>query len=316
MPDYRDRSFRLSAFGILTILGGCGSLLLAVFYLLLPLAGALVPETAAISTGSVLSGIILHTAIGALLIWAGLGSLRKRRWVRSLMLTISWGWLLCGVILVPASLFLLEDLLPLSAGADQAPEVLLIARLFMLAAGIGMGIVLPGAFIYIYRDHDLLLTCEAHDPRPGWADRCPGSVLGLSLSLAALGIMAIPLALTPAVPLFGLLVTGWSGAGLTLLLGLLSLFLARSVYRLESLGWWGTTLLLLLIGISTVITFASEANLEELLSALGYTELQAAAILPTSRLLVLWSTIPITLASLGYMGFIRKEFGGESSSDG
>ena len=51
-------------------------------------------------------------------------------------------------------------------------------------------------------------------------------------------------------------------------------------------------------------------------SLIGYDELQAAAILPTSRLLVLWSTIPITLASLGYMGFIRKEFGGESSSDG
>jgi hypothetical protein len=56
MLDYRDRSVRLSIFGILTMLGGGGSLLLAVLYLLLPLAGSLMPEGSPITMGSILSG--------------------------------------------------------------------------------------------------------------------------------------------------------------------------------------------------------------------------------------------------------------------
>jgi hypothetical protein len=228
------------------------------------------------------------------------------------MLTICWAWLICGVLLVPAVWLLLDDVLSMSAAAGQAPEIQSVLKLVVLALGVGVGILLPGVFIYIYRDHDLRLTCEAHDPRPGWADRCSGPVLGLSLSLAALAVLAVPLALTPAVPLFGLLVTGWPGAGLTLLMGLFALYLARSLYRRELIGWWGTALLLLLAGLSSWLTFSSDANLEVLFTTLGYDEEYAAALLPASRLIVLWGSIPVTLGSLSYLGCVRKHFAATS----
>ena len=56
-------------------------------------------------------------ASGAVMIWAGVGSMRRRRWVRPIMLFISGTWLIVGLFVLLLVLWVLDDLL-LVAGGD------------------------------------------------------------------------------------------------------------------------------------------------------------------------------------------------------
>ena len=96
-------------------------------------------------------------------------------------------------------------------------ELRFFVKLLVLGGELLFGVVLPAIYILVFRDPDVLHTCEAADPNTGWLERCPKSVLGLSLGLAACGVLALPMAIQGVVPLFGRVVDGWAGAASTIL---------------------------------------------------------------------------------------------------
>jgi len=316
--DFVDRSRRLILFGV--VAAGVGLLSVAIGLLQIAMAflGALIPGATDMPTDkpSLLMGAALYGLIGAAFVWAGLGSIRKRRWVRPMMLTLAWTWLAGGVLAVVVTPRLIDSLAFTAPNAAGTTELLGVVKLFVLLFLAGAGIVLQALFIWAYRDPDVLRTCEAHDPRPCWTERCPTQVLGLSVGLGACALIVLPMLARPALPFFTLVLTGWPAAVVLIMCALACAYLARSTYRLEMSGWWGTTSLLLLLGLATGVAFAV-LDPGEMYRALGYPEAQATALegsgIAGSGLGVGLSAV-ITLASLAYMAGIRKHFiGGKSA---
>ena len=319
-PAFRDRSARLAVCGLLTVLLGGAALLFAVVNLAPAFMGRLLPGLPAPDTDlrTALMGFLTYVLIGGILIWAGVGSLRNRRWTRPVMLTLAWTWLILGLLSIALVAVLLDDLLHLASSAQPLPpEVVVVVKTVvfgMLAVG---GLLLPALFIVVYRDEQVQLTCARHDPRPAWTERCPSSVLGLSLLLWAAAGLLLPMVLRPAVPLFGVLVTGWGGALLLLLGAALSAWLARQIYRLSSAAWWITTLLLVLAGLSVAVTFqVVEPN--EYYRAMGYPDAAARGLPapgPFWKLATVWSSVALTVGSVIYMVAVRKHFGAAQAAE-
>jgi hypothetical protein len=308
---FRDRSARLTLCGALSILAGSACVVLGLLHLLFLLGAGRLPGTESMpaDTRSYVMGALLYGLLGAAFIRVGAGSVRKRRWARPMMLSLAWTWLLGGACV----LFLLPGMLDAVLGASLpgAPATdATVARLVKIVMMVGtalFGVVVPALFVWTYNDRHLRLTCEAHDPDPDWTERCPPAVLGLSVSMGACGVITVLMALRPAVPLFGRLVTGWP-AVLSLLVGAgICLWLARETYALRMRGWWLTTAFLVLVGVSTWLTLERVAP-AELFRALGYPEDSLAS--PSSAFCsaAAWLTAALTVLTVVYMGVIRKHF--------
>jgi hypothetical protein len=308
--EFKDRSVRLTLFGAMAVMAGVGCLVLGLAHILLLFWHDLLPglDTMPVDLRSSVMGALIYALLGLAFVWVGSGSIRKRRWARPLMLTLAWTWLAGGVtalVLLPA---LLEMSLGMTIpGAQMDSDVVWLIKLVSML-GIGLlGVVLPGLFVWAYNDRHLRLTCEAHDTQPDWTQGCPPAVLGLSVGLGACGLVLALMALRPAVPWFGRLVTGWPGALMFVLGGGVSLWLAREIYALRVRGWWVASVFLIVGGVSTWLTLV-RIEPAEMFRAMGYPE----ELLPSGSSAIgrvtAWLTIFTTLATLGYMASIRKHF--------
>jgi len=161
-----------------------------------------------------------------------------------------------------------------------------------------------------YRDRDVYRTCVGHDDAPDWTGNRPAPVLGLSLAWGAAAVMTLPLMLYPAVPVFGRLVTGLPGVLLTLGGAVLCAVLARSTFRLQRAAWWGSTLALTLLGVSTFVTLL-RVGVADYLRAMNYPEEQVTSLPTAVGAIALWSTVALTVVSLAYLLSIRRHFGGD-----
>ncbi len=306
---FKDRSTRLVLFGALSVAIGGICVLFGLLYIILALTSGrlLGAETPPMDARSYVMGAMLYFLLGGAFVWVGIGSMRRKRWVRPLMLTLAWTWLLSGasaLVLMPG---LLDGALVTSMPDVALDETLVGAiKLGLLGAGALFGVVLPALFVLVYQDRHLCMTCEVYDPECAWTERCPPAVLGLSVGLGACGVIAVPLALRPVVPLFGWLVTGWSGAGLLLIGAGLCFWMARKIYEQLLSGWWTTTIFLTLAGVSTWVTLV-RVDPAEWYRAMGYPdELLEAMTLGST--IPAWLTVAVTLLTLVYMAAMRKHF--------
>jgi len=306
---FRDRSTRLVLFGALSVaIGGiCG--LFGLLYVVLALTSGrlLGAETLPVDARSYVMGAMIYFLLGGAFVWVGIGSMRKRRWVRPLMLTLAWTWMLSGasaLVLMPG---LLDGTLVTSMPGSALDETLVrVIKLGLLGAGALFGVVLPALYVLVYQDRQLRMTCEVYDPECAWTERCPSAVLGLSVGLGACGVIAVPMALRPVVPLFGWLVTGPYGAGLLLIGAGMCFWMARKIYEQLLSAWWVTTLFLTLAGVSTWATLA-RVEPAAWYQAMGYPEelLESMTLRST---IPSWLTVAVTLLTLVYMVGIRKHF--------
>jgi hypothetical protein len=310
-PD-ADRSARLILLGSLAVLLGAGLLVLGAAHLLVPRLLPGDPASPAADLRGVLASALTFAIAGAVLIWAGIGSIRCRRWVPAVMNTLGWIWLAGGVLGFAVVAALVDDLLVLASppGTGLPQEAALIVKVLLLAGTILGGVVLPGAFLLGYRGRAVRRTCEAHDPRPGWADACPGPVLRLGLGLGLAAAMLLPMAARPVVPWYGVLLDGWAGSVLTVLLAVLCGALAFAVYRRVPGAWTLTTGTMVLAGVSCAVTFGS-VEPAELYRSLGYPEAGPEDVGPGGLLweaALVWGSIALTLVSVAYMLAIRRHF--------
>lgn len=307
----RDRTARLQAFGVLALICGAGACALGLAHVLLP---RLLATDVGAPTASLWISAITYVAIGTTLIWCGIGSLLRRRWVRSVMLVLGGTWLLAGVLGTLLMLAMLDDVIALATLEVETPPAYLSAfvRGVVVSVSVLVGIVVPAAFLLAYRDPAVFETCAAADPRPAWTERCPLAVLTVSLGLGAAAVLAVPLSIRPVFPLFGRLVTGPPGALLTLAGGVACAWLARASFRMTAVGWWGTSALLVGVAVSVVATFLRVEPVDYL-RELGYPDAQLAVLRDSpvaGRGITVGATVALTLASLAYMVSIRRYYSG------
>lgn len=250
--DHRDRSLGLILFGVVEILIALGCAALIPLSLV---AGALAPG---MDTRMVLPSLVLYAAMAAIFLTLGIGSIRTRIWAQALTLSISWVWLITGVATMLLTWIALPGLwldLAASAGLEGGAAQMVALAVNLLLSSIY--ILLPGAFVLFYRSPDVIATCRARDPRPGWAGRCPQRLLALAAAYALGGIslIAVP-AYNFVFPLFGLLLTGAAGAVCWAAVLVLSGVLAFGTCRGEPWAWWTAIAASIAAAVSSVASFA------------------------------------------------------------
>ena len=138
----KDRRAGLVLFGVISILIGVFFGLLAVITPVLIEAAKVAPasqvagqtpspradearakpagQPAGLDLRGEIVGVALYSGIAALFIWAGVGSLRLRRWSRTIMVIVSWTWLLCGLLGLVFWILMLPDLPNMLQAANPA----------------------------------------------------------------------------------------------------------------------------------------------------------------------------------------------------
>jgi hypothetical protein len=116
-------------------------------------------------------------------------------------------------------------------------------------------------------------------------------------------------------PFFGLLLTGVPGTVVYVLMAVVWSYGAWALYRLDRRGWWVIFIAMILVSVSTVITY-SRHDVSEVYSAMGYTAEQLAAVqaLGMGSKMMIWMSLAGIVPLVGYLLYIRKFFTDRSGS--
>ena len=238
-PAAPDRRTGLIIFGILQILLGVAAVAVVLFVA----AGyELTRRGGGIGSGAALASALIVYGIGAVYFFSvGIGSIRGRRWARSLSVAVSALWAVAGIV----GGLMTAVVLPRALAAAGSGNTLMIggcaAAMILIA-----GICLPAIMFLFYRRDDVRLTLERLDPKPRWTDRVPIPVLAIVLVLAFGAVALIANLANPSLVIFGKQITGAPAALTLFAFAGLSAVLAVQLYRLKESAWW--TLILLQIG--------------------------------------------------------------------
>jgi hypothetical protein len=262
-------------------------------------------------------GLFVYAMFAVWFIWMGIGSIKARRWARALTLASSWLWLIFGVIAtVVISLSIPQAVTKMYDGEEIAPIFILITKIIIGVIVLVFYILIPGMFISVYRRRNIKMTCELYDRQIRWTDQCPLPVLALVLlfGFAALYLLGM-LSYARVAPFFGFLLGGVRGIIILLIMAAVSGYLAWGLFRLDIRSWWVTFLFVILVSISTALTFYK----------VGFKGVYFAMLFPEQLKFVkqfmypksafeafygIWG-IPI----VGYLWFVRKYFVGQKKRD-
>ena len=148
--------------------------------------------------------------------------------------------------------------------SGQMPEVVARIMTYVMAGVMTVFyVIIPAALVLFYGSKNVKATCEFRDPRVRWTDKCPLPVLALSLIFGFWAVsMPFTLVYRYAMPFFGFILTGLSGAGVVLLVMLLAGYVAWGTYRLSINAWWCAVLVITAWALSTAITFSRVSILD------------------------------------------------------
>lgn len=313
VPEFKDRSTGLLVFGVLDIILGAGCLLMVALMIL----GQIISTH---TTGMepnlrmIIPAAAIYVALAVALAWLGIGSIKRQRWARALLLILSWSWLAVGIIAEVAMLFML----PMTFRAGQAGDqkmppgafvaVMLITLLFM---GV-LFIVIPGVMVFFYGSRHVKATCEARNPTPCWTDACPLPVLAVVcwLLFSGASMLFMPVSYGGVMPFFGTLITGFPGTILFVMFAALWFWLGWMCYKLKPGAWWILVAVLVVSMVSGITTF-TRIDLIEMYQKMGYPEAQIEMMRKqgwmTNRLFAWWMLIMMA-PMLGYLVWVKRFF--------
>ena len=264
--DFKDRKTGLVVFGILQIILGGFCALMVPFMILGMIASTVLDNSAAtpMRPTMMIPGLLLYVLVAVWFICMGIGSIKARRWARALVLVSSWLWLICGISGLIFILLLMPDMYDqMGESGRMPPEVARIMKYFMTAFMTVLYVIIPAVLVLFYGSKNVKATCEFRDTHVRWTDKCPLPVLALSL-MFGFWVVSMPFTLCYgcAIPFFGSILTGLSGAGVVLLVMLLAGYVAWGTYRLSINAWWCAVLLIIAWALSIAITFSRVSILD------------------------------------------------------
>jgi hypothetical protein len=320
-PVYQDRSTGLILIGLLEIGLALLCLLLLAFMAMatLSLAGTPAGQEAGMNSRSMLGGGMVYLLAGAYFAILGVGTLRGRRWARTIGLVTSWIWLIVGVFSTLVLAFLLPRMMAgISAAAGPSANP---ATGTFMAGCIGfflflIYIVLPGLLVLFYRGSNVKATFAAKDPGIPWTDRVPAPVLALTLLLAFGAASTLFGLFYRAYPLFGTFLTGIPAVLAFLATGAVCAALAWGVYQRKPAAWWACVVLFVLGCVNGLLLLFRNDGVREMYQAMG---MPAAQVEQAEKmgLLEIYSSplvralmIAMWLGILGFLVWVRRFFNG------
>jgi len=311
--DFKDRKTGLLVFGILQIIFGGFCALMVPFMIFGMIASAVLDNSAAapMSPTMMIPAFLLYTLMAVWFICMGIGSIKARRWARALVLVSSCLWLISGISGVIFMLLLMPDMYGQMGESEQIPPVVARIMKYVMAGFMTVFyVIIPAALVLFYRSKNVKATCEFRDTKVRWTDKCPLPVLALSLMF---GFWAVSMPFTVcygcAIPFFGSILTGLSGAGVVLLVMLLAGYVAWGTYRLSINAWWCAVLVIIGWALSTAITF-SRVSILDFYEKMNFPEQQLDTMKQFSisqDYMVLFVGLSI-VAFLGYLLYTRRYF--------
>ncbi|MBU0679690.1 MAG: hypothetical protein KJ626_16430 [Verrucomicrobia bacterium] len=321
VAGFKDRKTGLVVFGILKILFGGVCLLMVPLMVFAMIAaksagGEVAPAT---NASMMIPGVLFYLLLGIWFIWMGIGSIMARRWARALILVSSWLWLVCGAGGLLFMVFMMPGMYDRMGETGQIPtSVVLVMKVVMLVFMTLFYVLIPGILVLFYSRRNVKLTCEARDPVTRWTDKCPLSVLGPVLLCAMWGVfMPWTGVYGWVLPFFGRIISGATGAVVTLSAAAVCLYAARAMYKLRVSGWWCAFLLMLAWGVSSAVTFY-KVSFIELYEHMNFPAEQIQMMeqtgMPPGSAMAFFMSMWF-IASLMYLLYIKKFFVRESKGN-
>ena len=257
----------------------------------------------------------MYGGLSAVLIGLGIGSLAARRWARAVLLIVGWSGLVMGLVMVPMIAFLIPQfarLSPPTGGAPLPPGALGGIVVFLILFLGFFLILIPGIWVLFYGSRNVKATCEARNPQPSWTDACPLPALAVSLwLLAGISMMLMtPFSYGAVLPFFGVFLSGWAGIAGYLVLTTAWAVAAWGIYRLDIRGWWLIFVALILLSVSTWVTYArNDISVMYALMGLPASQIEQMRHLPGfSANGMKWMVIVTLVPMLVYLVAIRRFF--------
>ena len=313
---YKDRSTGLTIFGVLTLILGCLVGLMVPMMLAGQAMAAKNSNVPPPNGASILMGMAAYGGLAVAMICMGIGSIRKRRWARALLLIYAWCWLVMGILMTVITPFImsksLANLPPDAASGRPAmsPEMITGMVIGMTIFFFMIFVVVPALWVFFYQSRHVKATCEALDPVTRWTDACPLPVLAVSLLTWATVPMTILMSLTnmAVMPFFGLLLNGLPATILFVVTAGAWALAGWWLYRLEGRGWWLMLTVILIFMVSAFLTY-SHHDLIDVYQLQGLPQaqidqIQRMGLFPQNamNLYMLLSSVP----AVGYLLFIKK----------
>jgi hypothetical protein len=206
--------------------------------------------------------LILYLGSAVFLVVMGIGTMRVRRWARALMLMVSWSFFAAAILGIGVAGAMLPGIM---ARVDPGPADTTLVRtvvtlVLVLSAGVMIG--LPLFFILAYSGRHVKHTFATRHPEPGWVDRCPTSVLALSLVMALCGLAQLAGAWSGLSILFGVPLQGPATVAVSLVLAGAWIALALGLFRLSRAAWLASLGFVALMTVSGFLAFRDISFLE------------------------------------------------------
>ena len=273
--EYKDRSTWLTVFGIGEMIMGVLAALMVPLMLFSFVAGAALGDQGGprMDARWTLASVGVYVVAAVFFGWMGFGTLKGRRWARAIMLVTGWMWLIGGLLGMVMMFSMLPHMFDIQApGARPMPEAAKTMMMIVIGAFLlVIYVLLPGAFVLFYGRKDVKATFETRDPTPRWTDACPLPILAMTFALGLAAASCLLGLMYAIVPLFGSLLTGLPAVVILLLLAAFLAFLTIQTYRRRPQAWFATLGLVVVGGLSQIITFAVH-DLNDLYAAMGYSQ--------------------------------------------
>ena len=311
---YKDRKLGLVIFGIFEIILGAFCALMAPLMIIGMFAAATLKRGSgpALNAGMMIPGLVIYVLFAVWFIWMGIGSIMARRWARALVLVTSWFWFISGVIGLVFMLVFLPGMYDQMGKSGQVPrEIAMIIKFVTIGFMMIFYVIVPGVLVLFYGSKHVKATCEYRDPQVRWTDKCPLPVLAVSLIS---GLCAASMLLMGfygwAIPFFGFILSGPTGAVVALASLVLLSYVAWGTYRLKVETWWCAVLLVMAWGVSSVITF-SRVSLIELYEKMKLPSDQLELIRNTALAHTYWMVLFCglwVLVAMAYLLYTKRYF--------
>ena len=320
--DFKHRKTGLVVFGILQIIFGGICALMVPLMILGMIASTTLKDSSTMSINAkmMIPGLLFYILLAVWFIWIGIGSIKARRWARALLLVSSWLWLISGIGGLILMLVFMPDMYNQMAQGGQMPkEMAVIMKYAMLGFMAVVYVIIPGMFVLFYGRKNVKATCEFRDPKVRWTDKCPLPVLAVSLMYGFwAGSMLLMGFYGWAIPFFGRILSGVTGAGMALVGILLLGYVAWGTYRLRIKAWWCAVLVIIGWAISTGITF-SRVSVWDFYEKMNFPEQQLEIMkqcgMPPISAMALFFGVWV-VGFLGYLLYTRRYFLLPSTQEG
>ena len=321
-PEFKYCKTGLVVYGIFTVLLGIGCVLIAALLSTGMIMQKFMKGSASVQLdiGMAIASVLVFVLMAMGFIWLGIGSCKALRWARSLLLTISWIYLVLGTLGVFFQLVLMSEIYGQMVQKGQlSPELVFIIKLITFGVMTGFFVIIPGAYVLYFGRKNVKATCEYRDPKVRWTDQCPLPVLAVSLIFGSWASSMLLMGFYGwATPFFGVILNGPAGALVVIFELILFSYIAWGTYKMDIRAWWCAILTFTFWGISMIMTF-SRLPLSDLFETMNYPQTQLDMmkdISSRSMPAIAWMFAFSSLAYLGYLVYVRKFFFGAARSEG